>query len=303
MYGGTVELRHLEYFAAVAEQENFSRAAERLQTAQSGVSQRIRTLEGDLGVKLFHRDRGRASLTAAGEALLPEVKALLAQAARVTDLARDMGSDDHTLRLSHTRSAGGGLPAEIVAQFCRNHPEIDMKMNAGFTSLNLRALTEREVDVAFVRPADELDPTMIATSHVAEDPIAIILPEGHRLSGRSRLEPAEISDEPLIYFPRDNGRAFFDHTMKAVYGQCPPTPARIVSDQEFMVAAVAEGAGITLLSWSVASILHPRGVVVRRFVDPEPTVPIMLAWRRDNPKPALRSLLSFVHKGTSPGGR
>jgi DNA-binding transcriptional LysR family regulator len=289
-----MELRHLEYFAAVAEHGSFSCAAERLRTAQSGLSQRIRTLEAELGVRLFDRGCGGVKLTTAGEALLPEVKSLLAQAKRIGELADEVGRQDKTLRLSHTRSAGGGMPAEIVSQFCRTHPEIDIKINAGFTSLNLRALTERQIDVAFIRPADDIDPAVVVTRHIVDDPLAVILPEGHRLSGAARLTVGEILDEPLVYFPRENGPMFFEQTLQAVYGPTPPAPAQVESDQEFVLAAVAGGAGITLLSWSVARILHPRGVLVRRFAEPEPTVPIMLAWRRDNNKPALQSLLSFL---------
>lgn len=293
--GQAVELRHLKYFVAVAEELSVSRAAERLRIAQPGLSQRIRGLEAELGLRLFDRSPRGVTLTDAGTALLPEARQLLDHADRLVRLAREVARGNRVLRLSHTRSASGGTPARLISYFCRMHPDVDLKMNAGFTELNLRALSSGEIDIAFVRPS-EYDDRRLRYLRVADDPVVVVLPEGHRLSRRDRLTRHDLSREPLVFFPRENGPRFWDLTMRAVFGEDPPAPSRVEPDQEFMLAAVAQSGGITLLSWSVAEILHPRGVTVRRLVDPEPTVPIELAWHSDNRKQALRDFLECTRR-------
>src|SRR4051794_9742528 len=140
-YHGPMELRQLSSFVAVAEELHFRRAAERLHLAQPSVSQQIRTLEAELGVQLFQRNRRGAQLTAAGAALLPEAKALLARADQAAALARATGSGERgRLRLSLTRSLTGGIAGAIVDAYRARFPEVEVELTVGNTMLHMEQL-------------------------------------------------------------------------------------------------------------------------------------------------------------------
>ena len=286
-----MELRDLHYFVVVAEELNFGHAAARLHITQPGLSQRIKALERDLGVRLFERSRRQVSLTPVGAGLLPEAHKLLSQASRLTALAQTLDQQQKGfLTLAHTRSAGVGQAIDVAAAFRERHPQIELATSMGFTAANLEGVWLNRIDAAFVRAPVTLQDGM-AMLTVGYDDVVVALPSGHPLAGQPQLTPADIASEPLVYFPRDHAPGMWQLVLDAVYGSSEPSIVRSEPEEALMLAAVATGVGISLLTQSSAEILEIAGVAIRPLM-PRVLVPLAVAWRSDNTNPSLAAFLA-----------
>jgi DNA-binding transcriptional LysR family regulator len=289
-YHGSMELRQLASFVGVAEELHFRRAAERLHLAQPSVSQQIRTLEAELGVSLFVRNRRGAALTAAGEALLPEARELLARAEQAAATARATGIGQRgRLRLSLTRSLTGGLAGAIVDAYRERYPDVDLDLGVGNTMLHVEQLLEGVIDVAFVRPPLEIPG--LEELVLGREPMVCVLPKGHPLTKKSRVRPRDMHGEPLVWWPESHGPGAWREVRREVFG-APPWPPldRTEPEEERIVSAVAEGAGISFIMLERSRSLRIPGAVYRRFASPEPTMGIALAWRKADTLPTLHRL-------------
>jgi DNA-binding transcriptional LysR family regulator len=296
----TVELRQLRSFVAVAEELHFRRAAEQLHLSQPSVSQQVRTLEDELGVRLFERNRRGVSLTPAGVGLLDDARDVLARATRAAERAKEAGAGSRgRLRLSLTRSLTGGLAGEIVEAFRDRYPEVSLELSVGYTSLHAEQLRHDLIDVAFVRPP-LLDPA-IEEQELAREPLVCVLPSGHRLARRRAVAPDDLREEPRVWWPRDHGPGPWEEMLSAVYGEGrAPAVVRTEPEEERLVRAVAEGAGVSFIMLERSRTLRIPGAVFRRFTAPEPTVGIALAWRRGTGLPVvtrLREVAEGVARG------
>lgn len=286
-----MELRQLRSFVAVAEELHFRRAAERLHLAQPSVSQQMRTLEASLGVRLLERDRRGVVLTAAGAALLDEARDLVARADRAAALAIAVGSGKQgSLRLSLTRSLTGGIAGVIVDAFRSRYPDVDLDLSVGNTVLHVEQLHAGAIDVGFVRPP--LGDPGLEELQLAREPLVCVLPKGHRLARRASVTREDVADEPLVWWPEKHGPGgAWREARTDVYGESPWQPIfRIEPDEERIVSAVAEGAGISFIMLERSKSLRIPGAVYRRFSAPEPTLGIALAWRRGDTLPTLLRL-------------
>ena len=295
-YHQRVELRQLRSFVAVAEELHFRRAAERLHLAQPSVSQQVRTLEDELGVRLFDRDRRGVALTAAGATLLEDARDVLARAARARERAREAGTGTRgRLRLSLTRSLTGGLAGDIVEAFRERYPEVSLELSVGYTSLHAEQLRHGLIDVAFVRPP-LLDPAL-EEHELAREPLVCVLPKQHRLARKRAIDPDELRAEPLVWWPREHGPGPWEEMLGAVYGEGRwPEIARTEPEEERLVSAVAEGAGVSFIMLERSRTLRIPGAVFRRFTSPEPTVGIALAWRRGALLPVIDRLREVAER-------
>jgi DNA-binding transcriptional LysR family regulator len=296
-----MELRHLRYFAAVARELHFGRAAEKLHIAQPALSQQIKALEQELGAQLLSRGSRRVELTDAGRLLLDEGEAILARADRARHLVRLLGAGKSgQLRLSYTRSAPGGLAARIVDEFRRAHPTIAVETTTAFTARNLEDLKDGRTDVAFVRPP--LAPAEgIASLTLGQEALVAVLPRGHRLTAKRRIAREALRDEPLVTGSRARGPGFFDSMFRQIWGGRPPCIVREEADEEHILRAVAAGIGVSVITESRAATLKFRGVVIRRFAEPQPQAELGLAWREGFSSPALERFLE-VARAVARGG-
>jgi DNA-binding transcriptional LysR family regulator len=289
-YHARMELRQLSSFVAVAEELHFRRAAERLHLAQPSVSQQIRRLEAELGVQLFQRNRRGATLTAAGAALLPEARELLARAGQAAGLARATGTGERgRLRISLTRSLTGGIAGAIVDGYRARYPEVEIDLSVGNTMLHMEQLLAGDIDVGFVRPPLESDG--LEELVLGREPLVCVLPKGHPLTKKSRVRPRDLHDQPLVWWPEHHGPGAWREVRREVMGDPPWPPIdREEPEEERIVSAVAEGAGISFIMLERSKSLRIPGAVYRRFAAPEPTMGIALAWRRGDQLPTLGRL-------------
>jgi DNA-binding transcriptional LysR family regulator len=293
-YHAPMELRQLRSFVAVAEELHFRRAAERLHLAQPSVSQHVRALEAELGVRLFERNRRGATLTAAGAALLGEARDLLGRADEAAAVTRATARGQRgRLRVSLTRSLTGGVAGEIVDAYRARYPDVDLELSLGTTMLHAAKLHAGELDVAFVRPPLE-DPGL-EELRLGREPMVCVLPKGHRLAKRSTIRPRDLQGEPLVWWPESHGPGAWREVRREVCGEPPwPPLSRVEPEEERIVSAVADGAGVSFIMLERSRSLRIPGAVYRRFAKPEPTMGIALAWRRGDDLPTLQRLLELA---------
>ncbi|MCO5967945.1 LysR family transcriptional regulator [Actinoallomurus soli] len=290
-----MELRHLRHFVAVAEELHYGRAAQRLHVAQPGLSQQIKVFERELGVTLFDRNRRGVSLTEAGTALLPAAKDVIARADAAVALVRRHGAGQAgRLVVSLTRSAPGGVVTDLIERFRDRHPAVELQLTSGYTALHEQRLRDREIDIAFVRPPIDLRDDL-ACVQIGLEPIVAAVHPTHPLARKRRLRRGDLAGEPLIWWPREHGPGMWDRMLDEVFGEGERPPvAHWEPEEERMLQAVAQGRGLTLVTEGRAHNLRMPGVAIRRFADPVPTVPVGVAWRRDDTDPTVRRFVEHA---------
>jgi LysR family transcriptional regulator, hca operon transcriptional activator len=291
---GGMELRHLRYFVTVAEELNFTRAAQRLNTAQPSLSQQIRDLEREVGAPLFIRTKRSVKLTAAGAALLDEARLTLAQARRAIASARQAAQvGESTLVLGFGPAAEIKLFPSTLTSLRASFPKLRLEFRS-MTTLNQReALLHNEIDLAFLRPPIH-EPSLEAIPVLREQLVAV-LPADHPLAGEGPLDFAELSGHAFIETSPLQSGYLFDLVRAAAHerGVQLNTTQRVV-DVLTMLTLVSLGEGYTLLPDYAESLLF-RNITTRRLAPPEIEVDLLMAWRKGDPSSenaALRDLIT-----------
>jgi DNA-binding transcriptional LysR family regulator len=251
---GRVELRHLEYFVAVAEELSFTRASRRLHVVQSGVSSAIQSLERELGAALFDRDRHRVALTDAGQALLPEARATLAAAQAAREAVGETRSGLRgTVTVGTMQSVGQlDLPA-LLGRFHTTHPDVAVRLRlASSGSAGLaREVISGALDLAVLSLPGQ-PPAGLALRFVSAEPLLVVCHPAHPLAARRSATLEEIADEAFIDFtPGWGNRVVVDRAFAAAGLE---RQVRFeVADFASAAALVRHGLGIAFLPASVAA--------------------------------------------------
>lgn len=202
-----VELRHLQHFVAVAEDQHFTRAAERLLVSQSGLSASIRALERELRAPLFVRTTRRVTLTEAGRALLGEAERILAQVRSAHEaVAAVQGVLRGTLALGAEQCIAGVHPPGLLAAFRRLHPDVEIRLRQYGSGTLAEEVAAGRLDLAFAyRTQDDTD--QLRSVSLAVEPMYVLCHPEHRLArrGAKALTPADLADEVFVDFHPDWG--------------------------------------------------------------------------------------------------
>jgi DNA-binding transcriptional LysR family regulator len=285
-----VELRHLRYFVAVAEELNFSRAAERMHVAQPALSAQIRALERQLGCELFSRTTRKVELTPSGQMLLEDAREILARAdGAVSKLQAVSRGERGQIRVGFAAHGAGEVGTEVLRRFTDAYPSIATELvNASSLEELQTQLVDRDSDVAFVwLPLlyEELEAERVLTErkYVAMFP-------GHRLAGLADVHEADLADEPIVA-PWEHFPAAFLATW---FGRLRPDGRRerdlhAISVEESL-AFVSTGRAVYCVPESVSRFYPRPDVVFRPIVDSNP-VQVAVAWHAQNTSPVV---LSFV---------
>jgi DNA-binding transcriptional LysR family regulator len=251
-----MELRHLEYFVAVAEELSFTRAARRLHVVQSGVSSAIQGLERELRTELFDRDRHRVALTNAGEALLPEARATLAAAQAAADaVSKARGGLRGTVTVGTMLSTGTLDLPEILGRFHATHPEVVVRLRlaaAGSAGL-AREVISGSLDLA-VASLPGQPPAGLTVRQISEEPLSLACCRAHPLATQSAAALDRLAGEPFIDFPPGWGNRTVVDRAFAAAGLDRQVPFEAA---DFATAAglVRHGLGIAFLPASAAAAL------------------------------------------------
>jgi DNA-binding transcriptional LysR family regulator len=267
-----VDLRHLRYFLCVAEEMHFGRAAQRLGISQPPLSQQIRALEDELGVRLFDRTSRRVNLTEAGRLFEPEARQTLAQAGRAAQAARRAHRGEiGYLRLGFTASAPFVRPvAEALHQFRQSHPDVELVLKELGRDEQIALVERGKLDIGIIRgfEAPAL-PVGMTFECLLEEDVLLAMRQDHPLATR-KADPAitDLSGEPLVLYDLTHGAGFNEH----FFSLCEkagfrPTVVHEASSFATLLGLVAAGFGATVLARSLAR-LHVDTLVYRQFASP-----------------------------------
>ena len=276
-----MELRHLRYFVAVAEELHFRRAAERLHIAQPAVSEQVRKLEAELGVLLFNRTQRSVSLTAPGAALLDEARRVLRQAEVAQQAARNAKARHlGQLRIGYLPDAMPRYIPQSLGRLTVAAPGIEIVLESGPPLRLAEDVRQGRLDAAVVclpTPLGDLQLTSLG-----DETAVCAVPEGHRFASRESVRPEDIAETPIVMLPRAHNPAFYDAVISAWRAAgVAATPLEAGEPQvSHALLAVAAGAGIAVLPASTAERYSTPGV---RFaqLDPSPACEIAVVSRAE----------------------
>ena len=266
-----MELRHLRYFAAVASELHFGRAALRLHIVQPALSKQIAALERELGVQLLERSKRRVSLTEAGHPFLEEVTDILSRvdrAARIAQLAAQ--GQLGRLTIGFIGPAVESVLPEILLEFRTRFPGVNLTLEEMTSADQVRALHDGTIDVALVRLP--LDDRGIELREILAEPIIAALPKTHPLASKRTLEMGSLADESFVAIPRDREPGLRDLCVAACrQAGFNPTIAQEALNIHVLLGLVAGGLGVALVPSSVQN-LNRTGVVYRPLRDVDATL-------------------------------
>lgn len=290
-----MELRHLRYFVAVAEERHFSRAAERLHISQPPLSRQIQDLERELRVELFHRHRA-VELTDAGHALLDQARRTIEAAdgfARTADRVADETA--HTLRVGYPATAVVDTLPGSIERFREWCPDVAMDLVVGGSAQHLRDLQAGLVDAAVLRVAPG-ERIAMPTLPLEREQHVLLVEATHPLARRRVIARDHLLGVGLVVPARRMEPAIHDHLLADVFsaGEASPAIALEVTTLESLYGAVCAGFGIGISSWSSTRMLRTGDVVVRPLAEPAPVTDIVLAWSDRNVRRPLDAFLDVV---------
>ncbi|MCY1504091.1 HTH-type transcriptional regulator BenM [compost metagenome] len=291
-----MELRHLRYFIAVAEELHFGRAAGQLGISQPPLSQQIQALEEEIGARLLDRTNRRVALTAAGRLFLDEARAILQQVDKAVLLARRAHQGEiGELKIGFTASAPftSSIPRSILA-FRQACPEVHLDLQEMSSAQVVQALQDERVQVGVIRPIAL--PDSLEAVELFSEPLVAVLRADHPLVPQSAdgLSIAALAGEPFVFFPRSYGTGLYDNLMElARQAGFTPAIAQEAGEAMTIIGLVAAGMGVSMLP---ASFRRTRvdGVVYRTLSDPGATTSVWLVRRRDERSPLVQSFVDLV---------
>lgn len=290
-----VHLRHLRYFVVAAEEENFNRAAERLNIAQPALSRRIRDLEEAIGVTLFTREHKRVQLTEAGRTLLDDIRQILFDFSRAAARCRRVGrSETNELHIGINNSA---LRHEQLSRAFRDfsvrHPEVNLKVGSTSPTPLFDAIASGVTDGGFIYTRPYNDPAF-SSVEVARDRFVIALAADHPLVAKSSIRLRDLRQEKFLWLPRESAPALHDRMLRACEagGLVPRIDQRILSETT-RLHLVSEGLGVTFVTSAFADF-RPDHIVLLPVVDFEMDLVLEFVWRSDNPSRFLRLFSDIV---------
>ena len=289
-----MDIRLLRYFAVLADELHFGRAAARLHISQPPLSQQIRILEEEMGTALFVRSQHRVELTEAGKTLKEQVPLIFAQFERAIDLTRCAGRGDvGNLEIGIISSAMVEPIPRALKVFAQKHPRVQWTLHEMTPAAQIAALKERRLDVCFFRVSHE-DPDIRSEVVMRESAVAA-LPVGHRLAARDEIALRELASERFVSFGLGQSQlARFLQACCVEAGFTPQIEQEVV-EVHTLLCLVREEMGVALLP-SSARQLSTGGVVFVPLAAPRPEVSLHARYRVDDRSPVLGLFLETVRE-------
>jgi DNA-binding transcriptional LysR family regulator len=286
-----MDLRQLNYFAAVAEAKHLGRAAERLHLSQPPLTRQIQGLEDELGVQLFKRTPRGMDLTTAGQELLQHARAIGLMVAQATERTRRAGRGEAgRLDIGVYGSAMFGVVPKLLAAFRSTHPEVQVVLHHAQTPMQLPALRQKRVQLVFERLLpEEAD---VQVERVATEPVLLALSERHALAQRERIDIALLRDETILIGSSPSGAAQAVALCRA-HG-FEPRIAPPLTDVVAATLLAATSQGVTFVPGSMTNVQFP-GIAYRPIVSSIPaTMDLHCFYLREEESPLLASMLETI---------
>jgi len=280
-----IDLRHLRYFLAVAEELHFGRAAQRLHMAQPPLSQQVRRLEEEIGYPLLLRTSRSVKLTPAGKALMDRARRTLRNVDEDLDAVRSIARGEvGVLKVGFVGSAMlTSLPA-ILGKYRRIYSRVQLHLNEFHTAQLMEALRDGSTDVALARDAGPADDLHVEPAFI--EPFIAIVPKRHPLASRRSIPIALLKEEPFVFFPRTAGSHAWENSIKLLGFH--PNVVQEAPQWLTLVRLVGAGLGVTIAPASVADIIRPD-VVCLKLTGSNGTTSIDLVHRLKETSPLVNA--------------
>ncbi|SDZ62143.1 LysR family transcriptional regulator [Pseudomonas sp. NFIX28] len=285
-------IRHLWLFLAVAEEQNFGRAAKRLGMSQPPLSEQIQVLEQALKVKLFDRSRRGAKLTPEGAAILPAVRKFADQLERLELAVEEaVAGQSGMLTIGAISTAMFDVLPDLIEQLKSDYPHLTVSVREIDSVEAVPALEAGDIDLAFARLDGDLG-VSIKSLPLTQDRLVVALPSNHPLAARTRLSLSSLATEPLVMFSRKVSPVYFDNLIATCRASgFSPRVLHEVRSVASQIAFVSCGQGIALVPASLKK-LAPDNVVFRALSQKLNVVTTAVAWNADRPNPLVEELVT-----------
>ncbi len=280
-YDASMELRHLKYFVAVAEELNLTRAGAKLRVAQPALSRQIRDLEEELKVTLFERTRAGVQLTRAGRAFYPKAREILADTAEAADAARNAsGGFSGRLTIGFPSGIHLNYLAPVIAKFRKAHPQVEFDFLLAMPPEQSRDLRDSRIDVGFAPYPVRADG--VEQQVIWRLPYQVVLPEKHPLAKQREFVLADLRQEDFVFCTRESRPEFYDELFRqcANAGFHPRVVNEVGGYPSNILGLVSVGAGVSVLPY-FDQVERIRGIVWRPLVKPKLWIDFALTWRRE----------------------
>lgn len=266
-----MELRHLRYFVQVAEDLHFARAAQHLGISQPPLSQQIRALEEELGVRLFERTSRNVALTPAGERFLGEARATLAHADHAVRIARRAAAGEIGELAIGFNASAPFIPriARAIHDFRQTYPDIQLSLSEKGGPEQIEAVAARTLDVGFLRRSQRPQlPLAVAAVSLVTERLFVAMRPDHRFARRDGIQFGDLEGEPMLVYAQ-NRSGGFTHEFMAMLRDAGITPqvALTVGEISTMFGLAAAGLGIIVLAESLCA-LQSANLIYRPLLDP-----------------------------------
>ena len=290
-----IELRHLRYFVAVADELHFGRAAQRLHMAQPPLSQQIRKLEETIGHRLFIRTSRNVKLTAAGEELLKRAQQTLRKVAEDVQSTRRVGRGEiGTLSVGFIPSVMLTVFPKLLSTYRRQFPEVELRLGEFYTSALLHALRDGTADIGFTRDAGM--EKGLHTEVLLPEPYIAVVPVGHPLAHRASLHISDLRAEPFVLFSPSVGQSAWDKVERLCYqGGFRPRVVQEAPHWLSILRLVGAGLGVTIAPACVEGIAD-RAVNCLRLRDAKVFSHLELAYREETLSELEMTFLALARK-------
>ncbi len=291
-----MELRHLRYFVAVAEELNMRIASEKLHISQPPLSRQIRDLEYELGTKLFDRRKKRLWLTQSGEYFLKEAKDILLKSRNAVKLVKAVDRGEAgSLSIAYRVFTPGLMPTSVIRK-CRGvFPSMKVVINQMTNQEQFISLLENRIDLGYVGYAHSELGSVLQFEAMKETELLVALPSEHRLAKKRTLDFTELSDEPFIFLEKETSPLAYDWMFSFLknYG-LTPNIVQHVDNQQNLFILISAGFGVSLIPDIYKHFILP-GVVFRPLKH-KVKYSWVIAWRKDNSSPLLATFLKLLRK-------
>ena len=291
-----MELRHLRYFVAVAEELNFGRAAERLRMAQPPLSRQIRDLEREVGAALFERVPRGVELTPAGRAFLPEARLTLAQAERAQRSAqRAAKGETGRLRVGFVEAAThSGILPDVLSFFRAHLPGVGLSLFELDPLRQAEAFQEGRIDVGILHSPPLDAARWLRVEPIYSEPVILALPKSHALAGRSRLALASLADESFVGFPRVVAPEIYDDIIASCRrAGFSPRIVQEAAGWHTLASLVSAGVGVGVVPRSIAEF-QQAGVVYRTVRALDVEMSLAAVWKRAERSPVRERFVAAL---------
>lgn len=291
-----MELRHLRYFIAVAEELHFTRAAERLHIGQPPLSQAIQALEADIGAQLFARTKRSVRLTDAGKLFLTDARRILALSEQAGETARRAERGEAgELRIGFTFSTPlTPFFAAVINRYRRAYPHVSLTLHELATLRQLEGLTQRTLDLGFIRPPERGRADELKLTAMRQDPLVAVLPTANPLSRKKTIEMRDLEGMPFVMYPPAAGTGIYPQIFRLCRDAgFVPNVALEAGEASTIIGLVAAGCGVSLLPKAFERI-RMDGVCYRPIADEAATTTLLLAQRKDEVSPLVEAFVALA---------